>query len=84
MCVCVCVHACVLSCAQLFEIPWTVAHQASLSMGFPRQEYWSWLPFHLPVDLPDPEIKLQSLASPAFAGGSLPLAPPGKPIEGNY
>ena len=72
------------SCPTPSAIPWTVAHQASLSMGFPRQEYWSWLPFRFPVDLSDPEIKLQSLASPALAGGSLPLAPPGKPIEGNY
>ena len=38
-------------------IPWTVAHQASLSMGFPRQEYWSGLPFPSPADLPHPGIK---------------------------
>ena len=37
-------------------IPWTVAHQASLSMGFSRQEYWSGLPFPSPGDLPDPGI----------------------------
>ena len=42
---------------QLFVIPWTVAHQASLSMGFPRQEYWSGFPFPSPRDLPDPGIK---------------------------
>ena len=35
----------VLSCVQLFVTPWTVAHQASLSMGFPRQEYWSGLSY---------------------------------------
>ena len=52
-----------------------VAHQAPLSMGFPRQEYWSGLPFPSP-DLPDPGIV--SLASPALAG-SLPLVPPEKP-----
>ena len=34
--------------------PWTVAHQAPLAMGFPRQEYWSGLPFPAPGDLPDP------------------------------
>ena len=34
-----------LSCVQLFATQWAVAHQASLSMGFPRQEYWSGLPF---------------------------------------
>ena len=38
-----------------------------MSMGFPRQEYWSVLPFPSPVDLPDPGIKPTSLASPALA-----------------
>ena len=38
--------------------PWTVARQAPLSMGFPRREYWSGLPFPLPGNLPDPGIKL--------------------------
>ena len=42
--------------------PWTVTHQASLSMGFPRQEYWSGLPFPSPGDLPDPGIKPVSAA----------------------
>ena len=37
--------------------PWSVAHQAPLSMEFPRQEYWSGLPFSFPGDLPDPGIK---------------------------
>ena len=40
-----------------FEIPWTVARQAPLSMGFPRQEYWNRLPFPSPGDLPDPGIE---------------------------
>ena len=61
MCVCVCV----LSHVQLFVTLWTVAHQTSLSMGFPRQEHWSGLPFPPPGDLPDSGIKLMSLASPA-------------------
>ena len=62
---------CVLSCVQLFATPWTVARQTLLSMGFPRQEYWSGLPFPSPEDLPDPWIKP---ASPASAyNGSLPL-----------
>ena len=47
--------------------PWTVACQASLFMGFPRQEYWSGLPFPLPGDLPDPGVKPTSLASLALA-----------------
>ena len=42
------------SCVQLFVIPWTVTFQAPLSMGFPRQEYWSGLPFPSAWDLPHP------------------------------
>ena len=45
-------------CLTLCGTPWTVAHQAPLSMGFLRQEYWSGLPFLSPGDLPDPGIKL--------------------------
>ena len=44
---CLCVHAQSLCHVQLFVTPWTVAHQASLSIGFPRQDYWSGLPFLL-------------------------------------
>ena len=46
VCVSVCVHACMLSCSIMSDsaTPWTVARQAPLSMGFPRQEYWSGLP----------------------------------------
>ena len=59
--------------------PGTVAHQAHLSMGFFRQEYWSGLPFPSPGDLPDPGMEPTSLMSPALAGGFfLSLAPPGK------
>ena len=53
----------------LFVSPWTVAHQAPLSMGFSRQEYWSGLPCRLPGHLPDPGIEPTSLMSPALAGG---------------
>ena len=49
-----------ISHVRLFATSGTVAHQASLSMGFSRQEYWSGLPFPSPVDLSDPEIKLRS------------------------
>ena len=49
--------------------PWTVVHQAPLSMEFSRQEYWSGLPWPPPGDLPDPGIKPVSLMSPALAGG---------------
>ena len=45
--------ACMLSGVWLFVTPWTVAHQASLSVEFSRQEYWSGLPFPPPWDLPD-------------------------------
>ena len=51
--------------------PWTVVCQAPLSMGFPRQEYWSRLPFPTPGDLPAPGIEPRSPASPALAGGFL-------------
>ena len=62
-------HVCVLSRfsrVQLFETLWTVAYQAALSMGFPRQEYWSGLPCPPPGALPDPGI--EPLSS-ALAGG---------------
>ena len=54
---------------QLFMTPWIVAHQAPLSMGFFRQEYWSGLPWPPPGDLPDPGIEPISFMSPALAGG---------------
>ena len=64
--------------AQLFPTlaPWTVAHQAPLSMEFSRQEYWSGLPFPFPGDLPDPEIEP---GSPTLQTGSLLFEPAGKP-----
>jgi len=55
--------------------PWTIAHKALLSMGFPRQEYWSGLPFPSPGDLPDPGIKPMP---PALAGGFFTTEPLGK------
>ena len=63
-------------CVWLFATPWTVAHQAPLSMGFARDEYWSGLPFHFPGDLPDLGIKL---VSPALASEFFTIEPPGKP-----
>ena len=51
-----------------FTTPWTVAFQAPLSMGFPRQEYGSGLPFPSPGDLPNPGIEPASLVSPELAG----------------
>ena len=54
------------------ETPWTVAHQAPLSMGFFRQEYWSGLPFPSPGNLPDPGIESRS---PVLQADSLPSEP---------
>ena len=63
---------------QLFVSLWTVAHQAPLSMGFSRQEYWSGLPCLPPRDLPNPGMEPTSFTSPT-SGRFLPLAPPAKP-----
>ena len=69
-----CIHilyACILSrfnCVRLCETLWTIAHQAPLSMGFPRQEYWSGLQCPAPEDLPNPGIEPVSLMSSALAG----------------
>ena len=58
-------------------IPWTVAGQAPLAMGFPRQEYWSGLPLPSPGALAHPEMEPRS---PALQADSLPSEPPGKPM----
>ena len=54
------------SCVRFCASPWTVARQASLSMGFSKQENWSGLPFPSPGYLPDPGIEPKSPAAPAF------------------
>ena len=79
LCVCVCV--CVCSVVPDSENLWTVAHQATLSMGFHRQEYCRGLPFPPPGDLPDPGIKPVSPASPALAGRFFTTEPPVKPMR---
>ena len=56
------------SCIRLFATLWTVALEAPLSMGFPRQEFWSMLPFPSLGDLPDPGIEPRSPASSLLAG----------------
>ena len=63
--------------------PQTVVCQAPLSVGFPRQEYWSELPFPSPGNLPDPWIGPMSLASPELAGGFSTTEPTGK-LEYTY
>ena len=76
-----------LSRVRLFTAPWTVAHQAPLSMGFSRQEYWSGWPFPFPGDLPNPGIEPGSLTS---QGDALTPELPGKlkiqstPQKGNH
>ena len=72
-------EVCVLS--PTLVTPWTIAHQALLSMGFSRQECWSGLPCPSPGDLPDPGIKLMSLAFPASADGFFTTVSPGKPKD---
>ena len=69
-----------LSHVQLFATPRTVAHQAPLSMGIFRQEYWNGLPFPSPGNIPDPGIKL---VSPALAG-KLSLSHQGMYIYHNF
>ena len=71
------VQLCAQSRPTLCNPPWTIAHQAPLSVKFSRQEYWSGLPFPSPGDLPNPEIELASSVSPALAGGFLTTEPPG-------
>ena len=63
-----------LSRVRLFETPWTVTHQAPLTMGFSRQGYWSGLPFPPPADLPDPGSEP---GSPALQADTLLSEPPG-------
>ena len=65
------------SCPTLLWPPWTIARQAPLSVGFPRQEYWSGLPLPSPGGLPDSGIEP---ASPALAGRFCTSEPPGKPL----
>ena len=69
---------CLLCClvVPISVTPWAVAHQAPLSKGFPRQEYWSGLLFLPSDDLPDSEV---APVSPSLADGLFTTEPPGKP-----
>ena len=71
-------HGCLVTklCPTLFVTPWTVARQAPLSVGFPRQEYWSWLPFPSPGDFP---YSATEPASPTLAGKFFTSESPGMP-----
>ena len=81
---CACTHAQLFSCVQLFVTAWTAAHQAPLSVKFPRQEYWSRLPFLTPGDLPDPEINPLSPVFPALAGGFFTICATWEVLEGYF
>ena len=76
----VCVTTQSLNCVQLFATPWTVGFQAPLSMEFPRQEYWSGLPFSPSGDHPDPGIEPATPVALAFVGRFFTTEPPRKPI----
>ena len=67
----------IVSPVGVFATPWTVAYQASLSMGFSRQEYLSGVPFPSPGDVPNPGIEP---GSPALQADALLSDPPGKPL----
>ena len=64
-----------------FVTPWTVAHQAPLSMGYPRQELLKWVAFPSPGDLPDPRIEP---TSPALADGFFTTESPEKSLRLGY
>ena len=72
------VCTCVLSLVQFSATLWTIACQAPLPMGFPKQEYWSGLPFPSPGDLPDTGIEP---GSPTLQADALPSEPLGKPKD---
>ena len=74
--VCVCVQ--LLSHVRFFINPWTAVHQAPLSMGFPRQEYWIRLPFPSPGHFPHPGLEP---SPPALADRFFTVEPPGKPRD---
>ena len=70
-----------LSHVWLFVTPWTVTLKAPPSVEFSRQEYWSRLPFPIPGDLPNPEIKSSFLMSLILVGGFFITTPPREPAH---
>ena len=71
---------CCFSRVQLYVTPWSVAHQAPLSMGFSRHKYWNGLPCPPPGDLPNPGIEPASPVAPALQANPLSLSHQGSPI----
>ena len=67
-----------------FVTPWTTYYKAVLSMGFPRQEYWSRLSFPSLADIPSTGIELEPPASPALTGRFFTTEPLGKPDNAGY
>ena len=78
---CLCAKS--FSHVRLFVTLWTIAHQAPLSMGFSRQEYYSGLPCPPAGNLPNPGIEPTSPVSPALQADSLPLSHQGSPKDDN-
>ena len=76
-----CVQVTSVTSWALFATPWTVAHQAPLSMGFSKQEYWGGLPWPPSGNLPDPAIKPTSLMSPALADGFFTISTTQRPTR---
>jgi len=74
-----CMYVQLLSHVQLFAIPWTVAHEAPLSIGLSQQEYWSGLPFPPPGDQPNAGIKPTSPMALTLGGGFFTTEPLGRP-----
>ena len=74
------VYACMRVCliVSCLATRWTIAHQAPMSVGFSRQDYWGGLPFPSPGDLPHPGIEPASPVPPALAGGFFTTGTPGK------
>ena len=73
-----------LSRVQLSAFPWTVAHQAALSMEFSRKEYWRRMPFPTGEDLPNSGIQPKSVVSPELANEFFTIVPPGTLVRGTW
>ena len=81
LCIPFCCCCLIAKSCRTLATPWTVARQAPLPIGFPRQEYWSGLPFPSPGNLPDPGIQPMS---PALAGEFLTTESPEKPTAKEF
>ena len=82
--ICVCIYICIVSHAcsvvsNFFATLWMVTHNSPTSMGFSRQEYWSWLPFPFPGDLPHPGLEPTGSVAPELAGEFFTTESPRKP-----